>query len=675
MEQLESQIAKINLGNPKQANNFVYVMAEKAELSEAEIYVIAELPLLNPAATESCKKICMAISSTMVRAFKRPNEGDVFENAISLVNEELGKLVENGQIDWINKLNCIIGVKKNNVFTIATCGKTTAFLLRNDSFSDISFQTPSTHPLKTFENYSEGKIRLHDILILSTNQLFNYLSIDRLKNILTGYDFLTATKSIIEILKENAGPEVAFGVLINLQVKPGDTNNEEIDLENYLLEQPKYQPNLLAKIGLLIKNLLFFDKIKRVPERPEAKLSFKQHIYNLKIKFLNLGHKFKTISRFVVNFLKIIKNLFNPQNFKNFSSQKKFFFLSALILLIAVIVNISVAIKYKNNKAEKQQAVFLLSQTQKLLADARTSLVYNDQKKAIDYFAQADENFKKINSKNLPKDNYNNVLSEIQEIKKKIEKTKQAEVVNLGSLSKESSLIKLPKFLATQTNGNIISYNKENGQIQDGALKCGQNIIFSVALKADTLVINNGNGLLVCDPTTGEIGQEFTNFVPDKTLAVGLAYYPSNGRVYLLDKEKNQAVSFLINGKNIQKPVISLKDAPEISNTQDFAIDGSIYLLTGAGIVKYTAGRLAEFYMPYLSEPFSGKGKIYTEINFKNLYLLDKGNNRILIFEKKGNLISTLINDQFNKMDDFAVDEQNKTIFVLNDGNLLKVTY
>ncbi|MCX6797550.1 MAG: hypothetical protein NTX98_03695 [Candidatus Doudnabacteria bacterium] len=639
MEQLESQIAKINLGNVRQTNSFVYVLAEKAaDLTDAEIFLIAELPLLNPAAIGSCQQICMAIGSTLLRAYKRPAQGNAFENAISLVNEELGKLVESGQTDWINKLNCIIGVKNKNSFSIATCGKTVAFLLRDNILSDISNESPSSHPLKTFENYSEGKIYLGDILILSTNQLFNFLSIDRIKNILAGYDFLSASQTIIELLKENAGPETAFGIIINQQVRPGETASEEIDLENYILEQPKYQPGLLAKTAAFLKNLFLLDRTKRVPDKTAANnFGWKQKFINFKIKVFSLGKKLNSGLHGFLTFLNAVKKLLNPQNFKSYSPQKKFFFLSALILLIAFAVNVTVAVKYQSSKTKKQQAAVLLQETQKLLANTQDSLAYNDQKK--------------------------------------IEKTKQAEVVNLGSLSKEATLIKLPKYLATQTNGNIISYNKETGQIQDGALKCGQTIIFSVALKADTLVIHNGSGLLVCDPSTGQIGQGFANSVPDKTSAVGLAFYPSNGRVYLLDKRKNQAVSFLISGKNIQKPFVSLKDAPEIGKAQDFAIDGNIYLLTDTGIVKYTAGRLAEFNMPYLSKPFSGKGKIYTETNFKNLYLLDKGNNRILIFDKKGNLISTLISDQFNKMDDFAIDEQNKTIFVLNDGSLLKVTY
>jgi hypothetical protein len=52
---------------------------------------------------------------------------------------------------------------------------------------------------------------------------------------------------------------------------------------------------------------------------------------------------------------------------------------------------------------------------------------------------------------------------------------------------------------------------------------------------------------------------------------------------------------------------------------------------------------------------------------------LDSGNNRILIFDKSGNLINTLLSNQFTNLKDFQVDEKNKVIYALNDGSLLKI--
>ena len=66
---------------------------------------MAELPLFNPAAEESCERICLAIARDFKTRLPKPAEENAFENAISQINEELGKLASMGQTQWIDKLN------------------------------------------------------------------------------------------------------------------------------------------------------------------------------------------------------------------------------------------------------------------------------------------------------------------------------------------------------------------------------------------------------------------------------------------------------------------------------------------------------------------------------------------------------------------------------------------
>ena len=84
--------------------------------------------------------------------------------------------------------------------------------------------------------------------------------------------------------------------------------------------------------------------------------------------------------------------------------------------------------------------------------------------------------------------------------------------------------------------------------------------------------------------------------------------------------------------------------------------------------------RPTNFALQNLPTPLSATGKIYTEKDFNYLYILDSGNNRILIFDKSGNLVNTLMSDSFTGLKDFQVDEKNKIIYALNDGSLLKIT-
>ena len=172
--------------------------------------MVAELPLFNPDAEETCQRICVAIASALKRSYRLGDSGNNFENAISQINDELGKLAAASQAQWVDKLACVLGVKEGQNFNVASCGKVGAYLLRSGEFTDISCSASQQHPLKTFENYASGRLKLDDLLILSTAQLFNYVSLDRLLQVLTAENFLLGAQTIIELLKQTAGPASQF---------------------------------------------------------------------------------------------------------------------------------------------------------------------------------------------------------------------------------------------------------------------------------------------------------------------------------------------------------------------------------------------------------------------------------------------------------------------------------
>jgi hypothetical protein len=672
MDELESQIAKIQLGNFKNANSYVYVFAEKAGGSDAELYVVAELPLLNPAAEDSCEKICLSIASTLKRTYKKPLSSGSFENAISQINEELGKLVSLGQTQWMDKLSCIIAVKESASFTIATTGKVSSFLLRGEEFTDISCSSLQTHPLKTFENYASGKIRLGDLLVLSTTQLFNYLSMDRFRTIVTGSNFLSATQTIIELLKENAGPEVAFGTLLNLQVAVGQTAEEEIDLEDYLIEKPLGHESFGKKAFNYVKTLFALDTGKRMPKVGLPKLSLKEQIKNIGGNTKNLVSKSRWAVSNLRQGLKNGRTMFNLQNFKQYSPQKKFFFISAIVLLLTFAINLTVTGHYRKVREAEQKQATELKGIQGFVSNAQASLLYRDENAARDFLSTAKQKLPAQESiKDANKGLYDQINSEVKDLELKIEKVTEVNPTSLGGLATADFLIKLPNYLAAPVNGNIVSYDKTSSAIEDGKLKSSQNILASTYVDKNLAVIYNGSELLTWDFVTEKTGSPHSFSVPAKEDFVGLAYYPTNSRVYTVSKKSGQVISFAVIGSTLSKAVIAAQDNA-LKEAKDLTIDTNVYVLTSSGINKYTAGKKQEFKMPTLLDPFSGSGKIYTHKDFKNIYILDTGKNRVIVIDKAGNLITILKSSQFTKLVDFQVDEKNKTIFVLNGGNLLK---
>ncbi len=670
MEKTESQIAKIQLGNFKKTSSYVHCSAEKAPGSEAELYSVAELPMLNPAALESCEQICQSLSATLKRAYKKnPKAG--FENAVSEINEEVGKLVSLGQGNWLEKLGAVIAVKENGVLHIATAGKIAAFLFRNGEFTDISCSSKDPHPLKTFENLATGKIKLDDIIIFSTSQLLNHVSLDRLKKILEENQFLTATQKIIEILKNNAGPEVAFATLLNQQVPLGKIQDEEIDLENYVVEPPSKSLAVFSSAMNFFKDTLALAKNKRKPATELPKIKITDRLKRLNDQARSMLGKSQ---RAVEKTYEAGKRKVNLAEFKAYSPWKKFLFISIFLLLLAGIVNIYLAAKTKKTKISQTEVEQSLNEIQKLLSDAETYVLYKEEKNAVDALQKA-QTLLAMPEESLSeqgKENLNALKKQFTDLTSGYQKESEIAVNNLGNLGSGQKLFKLNNFLGAQSGNSIVSYNLSDKTVQDGVLMSSESIADAVYIKDQTAVIYNKSALLVWEFEKKFFSKAFTQNVPAEADFGGIKFYSTNSRVYVIDKLQKQITSFLV-GSEISKPVISVK-YETLESAQDLAIDGSIYVLTQNNILKFQSGKLADFNLPFLFDKFSGPGKIQTLKDWKNIYLLDIQNNRLVVIDKKANLVATYKNPAFNNLKDFYVDEPSKTVYILNDSSLLKAT-
>jgi hypothetical protein len=369
-----------------------------------------------------------------------------------------------------------------------------------------------------------------------------------------------------------------------------------------------------------------------------------------------------------------VKSTVNPKNFKQMPPQKKFFLASLAVLLLAVIFSIGVAVHLKNSGKIHAQISGQLKNVQSFLANAQSSLLYKDGAAAAGYLQQAKASMPQKNSiDSADKQLYSQLLGQLSQTETEMQNIFNPQVVNLGSVGSGSSLIKLPNYIGTQSHGAIISYNAQSGAIQDSAISSPLAILGSAYLSGTTAAVYDGSSLYMWDFSTGKTGAGFSQNVPQTSNFGGMAEYPTNSRVYMIDKKSASIISFLAGKNSFSKPITSVTD-PSLNSAIDIAIDGSIYVLTPAGISKFQNGKLTDFSISALAEPFSGSGKIATDKTFTYIYVLDSGNNQILILDKSGNLVNTLKSSEFTNLKDFTVDEKNKVMYVLNDGNLLKVT-
>ena len=113
---------------------------------------------------------------------------------------------------------------------------------------------------------------------------------------------------------------------------------------------------------------------------------------------------------------------------------------------------------------------------------------------------------------------------------------------------------------------------------------------------------------------------------------------------------------------------------PDFSKAVSMAIDSSVYVLSTDGtIAKFTKGKADTFSIKGLSKKLSNPTAIVTSGDDTNVYVLDNGNSRIVVFDKSGNYKTEYSASVIKSAKDFEVLESDKIAYVLSGGKLYQI--
>ncbi len=674
METIETNVAKIEIGNSKQTNTYVSTLAERTIHEDSELFAVVALPLFNPAALPDCERIANGLLGALRRCYKRSNNENTFEVALGEMNDEVGKLATLGQHNWTGKISAVVGVRQGNKFYASTTGKAVALLMRGGEFNEITESSTAKHPLKTFDTFSSGRIKLGDVIIITTSELFNHVSLDRIKNILSQNTLEIAAQEIVRVVEDTAGPEVSFGTLLLQETEPLALAQENLELSSY--RGAPTPGKLLGGLANKARKLVSMESAKSIWQTVKSASS---HRPNLNIKKLS-GLAVTTTTQSLSVLATSAKNYKNidykaPLNmFRNLNRAKQFFVVSVFVLLLAVIVNIFVARSHRTATVSNTTFETSKAAIQKLLNDADSKLIFKDEAAASTLLSGASQQLQSLNTTTDAQVSAKKELEQqLNTLSLKVNKIEAVNPNQLATLSNAENLTVLPNILATATGKVVISFNTNTNTTEDGTVHTSADIVESVNVSPTESVVFDGQGLNLWNFVKGTNSTPFYLNVPKSASLAGLAHYPTNNRVYTVDTDLGQVISYLVSATGFSKPTVSVKDS-KLKDALDLGIDGNIYVLTKTGINKYNAGKPVSFTFPSLTTPFSGKGKIYTNEKTKQVYVLDS-NGRVIITDKTGKLIKVLQSDSLNGASDFAVDETNKVIYVLRNGSLLKIDF
>lgn len=161
----------------------------------------------------------------------------------------------------------------------------------------------------------------------------------------------------------------------------------------------------------------------------------------------------------------------------------------------------------------------------------------------------------------------------------------------------------------------------------------------------------------------------------DNAWEQGIAVFPYNGNVYVLDKDADQIIKFVAATSGYTDSNYFSDANPDFSNAVSMAIDSSVYILYSNGdIEKYTRGDADTFSVSGLDTKLSNPKRILTTRDLDNIYILDNGNSRIVVLDKTGAYNAQYQAAVIKNAEDFDVSEDDKKIHVLSKDRIYEIT-
>ena len=147
------------------------------------------------------------------------------------------------------------------------------------------------------------------------------------------------------------------------------------------------------------------------------------------------------------------------------------------------------------------------------------------------------------------------------------------------------------------------------------------------------------------------------------------------GNLYLLDRKNNAIWKYVAteNGFSSLRSYVNQGVTVDLSNMDNMAIDGSIWVSGNEDIIKFTGGNREHFAYQGFADTITKIDNISTGDGEKNIYILDKSLKRIIVFDKDGLYKSQYQWEQLGIAQAIIASESEAKIFVLIDNKIYAI--
>ncbi len=631
------------------------------------------------------------------------NAESVLEEILQKLNQLLPDLAPAKIKNWFYGLDLTIGITQKNELYLAGIGSANAYLFQQGKISQILDKNPKINPAKIFSDIISGQLEEGDALVVSSDALFDYIAKEKIRTIAQKFSPSGAVKQI-ETLLATVPDFVSFNAIFikyagdhDLEFSPAikEESQKAIEaLETQVLEdepekdeEEDIKPSPKAvKPG--VKTKLVFDKsaLQNVPTIRKITWFFS----TAKDFFQKIALVFKTIYLFFKKaYLFIFSKKFRREKeqqllnqsyqklekkVKQFNSlrwQKKIAILGLGLVLLIFLQSLVFLTEKKSEQNKESSYRDTINQINNTLNEVEASLIYDDDKKAESLLLEVTDLLGKIQAKSDPqaeelalvKETTARLLNKVRRINYVPE---PLEIFDLSTLQNPKKIV--------QKNGQFYILDQANlYALQDKTLSVLTPLANGDSLadwpNQDRLILHNTEGYQVFNLTDKQKENFSFSQNTQNTSIQDLAIYGNN--MYVLDKLAKQIFKYPESNNTFANGQAWLKSDLDLANASSLAVDGDLYTVLDNGqINKLNKGNIQKFdyHEPYPA--IGAKATIKTFAGSKYLYLIDPANQRIVIFDKAGDIKDQYTSLKFDNLLDLAIDPAEKAIYLLNSNHL-----
>lgn len=665
------------------------------------LFILLELPKQKTDQQVYVDEIINEIA-TFFDTSKQENPEILLEETLQHINQILPALSSSTKIrNWLNTLDLCVGIIYQNDVYMASIGNINGLLIHNKQITTILSKNNEINPSKAFSDIISGQLDSGDSLIISTNSLFDYISKEKIRQIIARYSPSAAAIKINELL-ETVPDFVTFNSLIiknsnesDLNVVPQENKQLEIEYEkessdiiktnkNRDIQSPSPRTKTVVDLGA-VKNTKTIQKASSFFSLFGLWFKLIRHVFQYsgqKIKYLFLfifssPFRKKKEAKTIDNINKVSHQKYYW--FQNLSIKKKIAVISVFVIVLIFLQSLVFLTQEKADEQKNQDFNNALIAVEAKYQEVDSKLIYNDDQAAENIMLEIQEIIATMKASSPDQQSQIDTLTEnafhrLNKIRKIHVVPSPVVIFDLSStVSNSSSIVQKDDIFYVLADNQLY-------QIKDNTLEnifsfAGGQVAQSMTDWPDTdkLVIsalsaNQELTYFIFNISNKEISGSLERTSQNESVA-DLAIYGNN--LYVLDASANQIFKYAERGSGFSGGQTWLQDDIDIKEATSLTIDGSIYLIDNNGkIINFLKGYQEE-YDYHQPRPLIGQNatiKTFRDSNY--LYIIDPNNQRVIIMDKEGNIKDQYASQKFNNLKDLAVDKEEKAIYLLNGNNI-----